>query len=207
MFTADPDSMARVMADPAFEPLGAAIRVVLHRLTVAARLEAEGRLERASAAADQNDEAGLVAYARKQFETGQYPGYWKAARVLTQVDAPANPFVLVHETRPIPLEQHGVPGGTPVRRAVVHGLVRQAVRRAALQFETLWMRLPLLALLLGWVILGIAGGIVRVVLVSMVPALGTWLPFSYGYAIWALGLLAVIVFAFLRSTIRLYRLR
>src|SRR6266851_1690807 len=79
-----------------------------------------------------------------------------------------------------------------VRNMRTPGPARRAARR-------LWDKLPLLAILLGWLLAGIVGGLAS-------------LPFQEGYAsetrqtlfsIWAIGLLAMVLAGFVRSILRL----
>lgn len=196
LFAADPESPVRVLADPVFGPFRREIAAVLHRATVTARMDAERELDRVTDTRRPPEDAAVVAYARKQFETGQYAGYWHAVRVLGHPGA-------VTEAAARRQELPGIAARQRHSHQVVHGLAFQMARRGARQFERIWTRLPLLAVLLTWAALGIAAGLARAILVTLAPAMVASIPLAYGYAVWALGLLAIVVFAFLRSVWRL----
>lgn len=195
LFAAEPRSVARAVADPVFEPLRVEIQAVVHRLTVAASLQAEDALERAASAWEhvsevQRQEASeWVRFANLQIAAGGYEACFHAARA-------AQCALAVVERQQA--ESAGA-AGAALRRLVIHRLVCGPWST----FRSLWLRLPLLALLLAWFAAGVAGGLGRMALASLLPELAEWLPFTCGYAIWALGLLGLVMLGFLRSIRRL----
>jgi len=195
---ADPVHAAAVAEDPAFGAMRGAVRELVGHATVLARMRAEASIDAALSvlesaggsrlAAPADQARAFLDAAQAHFELGTYAAFVEAAQVAIRAQQVAEDSRIERSGRRSP----GRPlGGSAVRTP---GPARRAVRR-------LWDKLPLLAILLGWLLAGMVGGVAA-------------LPFQDGYisetrqmlfSIWALGLLAMVLAGFVRSILRLRR--
>jgi len=179
---AHPAQAAAALVDPAFASIREPVRDLVTRLTLAARAHAEASISEARAVLQTSGTSATArplllarAYlqaAQTSFQLGIYTGYVQAAFAAELAQRIAKGK---HPRR------WGLGAFAPVER-----LIRQAARR-------LWFRLPGLAILLGWFVAGIAAAVVS-------------LPFEAGAAFrawllptWALGLVCVVLYGFVRS--------
>ena len=179
---AHPSQAAAALADPAFEGIRGQVRDLVARLMLTARIHAEGAISEAhtelqSAGGSALGRPLLLARAYLQaaqasFQLGTYTGYVQAAFAAEITQRIAREKLS---------RRWGLSALAPVER-----VIRQAARR-------LWFRLPLLAILLGWFAAGVAAAVVS-------------LPFEAGAAfrawllpIWAIGLVSVVLYGFVRS--------
>ena len=186
--------------DPELTEIKEPVRDLVGRLTVVARIHAEASIVEAGesvralhAPASVQQAQAYLDMAQAQFHTASYAGYVQAAQAAafaqqiaehSKVMACAQPAALTHSSDAGSLRQIG--------RAA-----KQATRR-------LWQKLPLLAILLGWLLAGIAGGLVCLAFQNKESEMRHLL-----FSIWALGLLGMVVLGFLRSirNIRIGRLK
>ena len=194
---ADPVHAAAVAEDPAFSAMRGAVRELVGHATVLARMRAEASIDAglsamesagSGSAARPDQVRAFLDLAQAHFELGTYVAYVEAAQAAMRAQQIAEhsrielrgKFSTARSRRPLTVRELG-----PVRRAV----------------RRLWDKLPLLAILLGWLFAGIVGGVAS-------------LPFQDGYmsetrqtlfSIWALGLLAMVLLGFVRSIVRLRR--
>ena len=182
---AHPAQAAAVQADPAFDAIRGPVREVVARLAAEARTHAEASIAEArvvlqslgltSAARPLQLAQAYLAAAQAAFQLGIYTGYVQAAFAAELAQQ-------IAKGKLSPAARSWAAGAfAPAGRAV-----KQAVRR-------LWQRLPLLAILLGWFLTGIG-------------AAAASLPFENGAAfrawllpVWAIGLVAFVLFGFIRS--------
>ncbi len=193
----DPRRADGLASDPALAPILKEVEALLARLTGAARLGAEARLReatewlRAPEVADRqigNVKAStLLLLASRLVDAGGYANCIHSAKVSQMV---------LDERRWAPAEV-ATPLSMPEDARVRIPRATPPVRREAMvaQFKKLWRRAPLLALLLGWLVVGLAGGSVAAVFRDQLPALAVALFFE----IWTLGFLALIGFGFYMS--------
>jgi len=195
---ADPLHADQARQDPAFSAMRGAVQELVGHASLLARMRAEAAIDTAlstlesaggSGASPRADQArAFLDLAQAHFELGTYAAFVEAAQVAIRAQQ------ITEDSR---IERSGrrSPGRT-VRGSAVRtpGPARRAVRR-------LWDKLPLLAILLGWLLAGIVGGVAA-------------LPFQDGYisetrqtlfSIWALGLLGMVLAGFVRSILRLRR--
>jgi hypothetical protein len=179
---AHPALAAAALADPAFDGIRGQVRDLVTRLTLDARIHAEASISEAhavlqSAGASLTARPLLLARANLQaaqasFQLGTYTGYVQAAVAAELAQRIAREKLS---------RRWGLAAFAPVER-----MVREAARR-------LWLRLPVLAILLGWFVAGIVAAVVS-------------LPFEAGAAfrawllpIWAMGLVSAVLYGFVRS--------
>jgi hypothetical protein len=194
---ADPVHAAAVAEDPAFSAMRGAVRELVGHATVLARMRAEASIDAAlsamesagSGSAARPDQARVfLDVAQAHFELGTYVAYVEAAQAAMRAQQ------IAEDSRIEPRGKFSTARSLRTRTLREPGPVGRAVRR-------LWDKLPLLAILLGWLLAGIVGGVAS-------------LPFQDGYisetrqtlfSIWALGLLAMVLLGFVRSIVRLRR--
>jgi len=186
---AHPAQAGIVLADPAFDSIKGPVRDLVTRLTLAARLRAETSISDARAALQSSTTWAasrplLLARAYLQaaiasFQLGTYTGFVQAAFAAECARQ------IAEGKRSRRWLRWSANALAPVKRAA-----GRTARR-------LWQRLPLLAILLGWFFAGI------------VAALAS-LPFEAGAAfrawllpVWAMGLMAFVLFGFVRSIRRI----
>ena len=195
---ADPVHAAAVAEDPAFSVMRGAVRELVGHATVLARMRAEAAIDAAlsvlesaggSRLAARADQArAFLDLAQAHFELGTYVAYVEASQAAMRAQR------IAEDSRIEPRGKFSTARSLRTRTLREPGPVRRAVRR-------LWDKLPLLAILLGWLLAGIVGGVAS-------------LPFQDGYisetrqtlfSIWALGLLAMVLLGFVRSIVQLRR--
>lgn len=194
---ADPVHAEASRQDPAFTSMRGAVQELVGHASLLARMRAESSIDAAFAAMESARGAGaapqagqmkaFLDLAQAHFELGTYTAYVEAALAAMRARQIAEDSLI---------EPLGEFSGRPFRASMPRtpGPARRAVRR-------LWDKLPLLAILLGWLLAGIVGGVAA-------------LPFQDGevsetrqtlFSIWALGLLAMVLLGFIRSILRLRR--
>ena len=186
---AHPAQAAAALADPTFDPIKGQVRDLVTRLTVEIRIRAAASILEARMALQSAGTSGIArplplarAYleaALVSFQLGTYTGLVQAAFAADLARKIAEGKI----SPVIPTTKRGV--FEPVKR-----VVKRAARR-------LWQRLPLLAILLGWFVAGIVAAIVSLAFQSG-AALRAWL-----LPVWAVGLLAIVLFGFVRSIRRI----
>jgi hypothetical protein len=208
----DPRYAVTALTDSRLGPVHANVETMLNRMVTVAKLEAEARVAEAAQRSDAIAPAKLegwdaapetlVGIARGLLESGGHSNYVRAADLAQAVIdasrwAPANSSVL--PTRP---------AGTVLRAAKPELLAKGGVlsklgqgwngfRRAARpRVRSLWKRAPLLILLVSWLALGVAGGVVALLVRKFQPQ--SWSPslVNSGFEFWATGFLALVLFGF-----------
>jgi hypothetical protein len=166
----DPQRAEVLPAEPAFAPVRAQAETVLLRLTAAARLEAHARVAHAlqidspEVPSAQVRTESVAHFANRLIEAG---GYANAITAMQLAE-------LLIERRP--------PGNAiSAKPALPWPLWRERTRR-------LWRRAPLLVLLLGWLVFGLCGCLLLMLLASSLAASA----FEY----WGLGFLVLVAFGF-----------
>ncbi len=180
---AHPAQAAAALANPAFDSIKGQVRDLVTNLTLAARIRAENSISAARAVL-QSVGASVMARplplaraylqaAQASFQLATYTGYVQAAFAaeLSQQIA----------TGKLRSRRWALGAFAPAKRALQHVATR------------LWLRLPVLAILLGWFFTGIVAAVAS-------------LPFESGAAfrawllpIWAFGLVAGVLYGFVRS--------
>ncbi len=186
---AHPAQAAAALADPAFDAIRGSVRDLVMRLTGEVRVRAEASIFEARAALQSAATSGMErplqlarAYldaAQASFQLGTYTGLMQAAFAADLARQIAKGKILPT-----------LPGSKPSFIDPVKRVVKRAARG-------LWQRLPLLAILLGWFVAGILAGITSLAFQSG-AALRAWL-----LPVWAIGLLAIVLFGFVRSIRRI----
>jgi len=193
---ADPVHAEAARQDPAFSAMRGAVQELVGHASLLARMRAESSIDAALSATESARGSGgphadqvkaFLDLAQAHFELGTYTAYVEAAQAAMRARQIAEDSLI---------EPLGRFSGRPFRAGMPRtpGPARRAVRH-------LWEKLPLLAILLGWLLAGIVGGVAA-------------LPFQGGdisetrqtlFSIWALGLLALVLLGFVRSIVRLRR--
>src|SRR5258708_3171319 len=189
---ADPVQAEAARQDPAFSAMRGAIQELVGHASLLARIRAESSIDAALSATESARGSGaphaeqvktFLDLAQAHFELGTYTAYVEAAQAAMRARQIAEGSLI---------EPLGKFSGRPIRSGAPR--TPGPVRR-------LWDKLPLLAILLGWLLAGIVGGVAA-------------LPFQDGdvsetrqtlFSIWALGLLAMVLLGFVRSILRLRR--
>lgn len=184
---AHPSHAVGATSDPAFDSIRGPVLQMLAQLTRAAhfRAEASVALAASSLPADRLDAAparACLEVARAFLHVPSYEAYVRAdlaAIVACQLATPAGP-------RPRPRRRAATAGFQPAR----------AVLR-------LWRKLPLLAILLVWFAAGVAAGLASLLFAG--AAASAWRDDIF--PIWGLGLLGMVALGFIRSILRLDRVK
>jgi hypothetical protein len=190
----DPPRAEGLASAPALAPIRKEVEALLARLTAAARLGAETRLREATEwlqAPDVVDRqienlkaSTLLLLASRLIDAGRYANCIHSARVSQMV---------LDQRRWAPAEA-ATPLSTSADTRIRIPRATPWIRREAMvaRLNNLWRRYPLLALLLGWLAVGLAGGSVAALFRDQWPAAAVALLFE----IWTLGFLALVGFGF-----------
>jgi hypothetical protein len=184
----NPEHASTLLNTPSLSPIQGEVKEMLHRITIDARTDAirlistAGMVVDAAAKHPQGlDSAAVLAIAGRFVESGQLANYVRAAELSQAVMA-----FYAGEAPDVRLDA--------ARRKL---LPAKAVRRPLLEFVgAMWRRVPLLVLLLGWLGLGVAGGLIAL--------LGRWAGGELNPStvqtcveVWGTGFLPLVVFQFL----------
>ena len=209
----DPLRAEALRSEPGLESIRPQIDQFLNRFMAVARLDSEGRLSRAVqllealgveklADWDARPET-LILIANRLLDAGGHANYLRTAD-LSQVliDAASRGLpAITNVPVPSPVAAEGVEGHGVPRPAIwrVFGAVR---KQAPSRTRALWRRAPLLILLLAWLGLGIAAGVVFALTREF------WPPslIDGAFDAWGFGFLVLVVFGFY-ARIRKVRLR
>ena len=208
----DPRYAVAVSFERRLDPIRGQVETLLNRMVSVAKLDAEARVAEAaqrSEAIASRKLAGwdampetLVGIASRLLESGGHANYIRAADLAQAVIdasrwAPTN--TSVSPARPAgtalpPAEEDPLATGgvLPALRQGWNGF-RKAVPR---RIRALWLRAPLLILLLSWLALGMVGGVVVLLVRKYQPQ--SWSPslVNGGFELWATGFLALVLFGF-----------
>jgi hypothetical protein len=163
-------------------PIRADVDRLLKGLTLAARLDAETQIAQAAqeiSAADSPSPHGLLALANHLYDAGGYANYTDAASIAqAAINTSVYPAAL-------PEPVLGFAPGTARNGGRSFAAFARATQSMVYR---LWVRAPLLVLLLGWFGAGLGAGVAM--LVFSAAALNAT------FELWALGLLALVGFGF-----------
>jgi hypothetical protein len=199
----NPLQLESLRSEPALAPVRAEVEHLVSRLTSIARLDAATRLEHAAQLTEAANSTNLPGWdaapetvlqiANRFFDSGRHDNYVRAAQV-------AQVLIDIYETAPVAMYRPLIerahsrrprPGPVTARRGWA------AARRQILpRVRKLWLRAPLLILLLGWFSLGIAGALTLLILRSISPGNAPAALISAGFDLWGIGLLALVGFGF-----------
>jgi len=215
---ADPHSVAVLAPDKVLQPIRPEVDQLLNRLTTVAKMDAEGRLAQADDALEtpghtsvpnwQTKPETLLQVAHRLFESGGYTNYVRSAdvaQVVLNTFSPLaySPFVdqraVTFASKPASaatrLDEDELLPKRPMLSAVKQTWT--AVRATATpRLQTLWLRAPLLVLLLGWLILGLVAGPALILLRSLWPESWPASLVDFGFEVWGIGFLALVCFGF-----------
>jgi hypothetical protein len=165
-----------------------------HPATIVAKIDAEVKLDQAEHAIElaggqklvhwETSPQTLLHIGHRLYNAGGYANYMRAAAVGETIQSAYWGATLIIE-QPLPVTRIGLPkyNGLPQSRAFAVAFLRKMPEC----IRVLWRRAPLLVLLLSWLAIGIAGGIL--------------FSAGFGFDFWALGFLGLVGFGFY-STIR-----
>ena len=204
----DPSQGNFVRTNPAIAPIQASVDQFLDRHTALARIDAEGRLEQAASQLGTSAPDRLTGWdmkpdtmvliANRIFDSGGLANYMRAAELAqTVVDGSRWAPALVNLPTAISELTPGKSryGDKPIAGTAQETQPRKRGGMSAL-LRSLWLRAPLLILLVSWLILGIAGGCWSVLWRRF--WLETW-PGSLveiAFQVWGTGFLALVALGF-----------
>jgi hypothetical protein len=190
----DPRRAESLESEPALGRIRGEVAALLSRLTAAAGLDAGAHLERAlellrtgapdraPAEGPRPDTAALTA--GRLIDAGGYANFIRAGQlsqlVIDWCGLPPLPVTLPGPKRTAAPEQHF---DAPRRQ------IPPTLRK-------LWRRAPLLVLLLGWLAVGLAGGLFYAGLRAVIPEAVPKPADAAGFGFWGMGFLALVGFGF-----------
>lgn len=179
---------------PSLSSIRGAVERLVTRLAVAAKAKAETQLAQAVKLMESLGTKGLVVreiraenvilIAGRLLDAGGYANFVWSAELSRLVIVPLQPRVA-----------HGVRGGSPSGKGIF-GATFTAIQSRTRQ---MWLRAPLLVLLLGWFVVGLGGGVFSALVRNYWPAV---LPASLvadAFELWGVGFLGLIGVALYRS--------
>lgn len=208
----DPRNAAAILSEPRLDAIRANVETMLNRMASTAKLDAEARIAEAAQRSDAMAPRKLVDWdaspetllgiASRLLESGGHANYIRAADLAQAVIdtshwAPVN--ASVSPARPAGIGRPRAEDDPIATRGVLSALRRgwNSFRRAAPpRIRALWLRAPLLILLLSWLALGMAGGVVALLVRKYQPQ--SWSPslVNGGFELWATGFLALVLLGF-----------
>lgn len=214
----DPETLALLEPEKAFEPIRAEVDHLLTHFTTVAKLDAEGWLAHADQALETPGHAAALAHwqttpetllhvAHRLFDSGGYANYTHSADLAKAIlnDFPPQYLPCAAQfTRPSVCEtttKLDASGEDKPRRKRLPAATAQTTwtslrAAAAPRLLALWQRAPLLVLLLSWLGAGVVAGPAAIILRTLWPE--TW-PASiidFGFEVWGIGFLALVLFGF-----------
>jgi hypothetical protein len=213
MVRTDPYRAETVRAEPGLSPLRPQVESVLARLANVAKLDAESRVGEATRAVESRGgkplpewEARpetLLMVANRLLDAGGHVNSVRATQVAQAVIDAAHWAPAAGAAAPdVPVLRRA--DGDEERRSsqamlapsVMRSWTALRKRAPAAQLAIFWRRAPLLVLLLGWLAIGAAGGVVSWIQRRLWPDVWpAWLSDS-GFTLWGLGFLALVLFGF-----------
>jgi hypothetical protein len=207
MMALDASHAVAVVTEPRLDSIRANVEAILNQMASAAKLDAEGRI----AEATQRSEAMAL---KKLADWDAAPEtLLEIAACLLQSSGPANYLRAAVLAQAVIDASHWAPANASVSTArpvrsrflpandggVFSALSRgwNAFRKAATpRIRVLWWRAPLLILLLSWLALGVAGGVVALLVRKYQPQSWSASLVNGGFELWAIGFLALVLFGF-----------
>lgn len=211
--TTDPSRAEELRSNPEIQPIRNTVDQLLVRLTNVAKMDAETKL---GAAERVIEDAGwqklphwetapqaLLQIGHRLLEAGGYANYIKTAELATTLQSAywgatliqppliSGPDALKEEETPLQRRR----GGSAALALGYYSLekLREKLPR---RLEVLWQRAPLLALLGGWFVLGLGGGLFSVLAKALWPDSWVVAASDFGFEVWGLGFLALVGFGF-----------
>jgi hypothetical protein len=170
----NPEHAGALANSPLLAPIQGEVRELVHRVTEDARGEAVRMVasagvavESAAGHSEQLNGLGVLEVAERFIESGQLANYFRAQGL----------------------------GSAVIGFYAAGGRHAQRTERRVMWewLARLWRRLPLLVLLVGWLVLGLAGGALAVLARADIATVAAWFEF------WGVGFLALVLIQFLVS--------
>jgi hypothetical protein len=206
--TLDPQTLEVLRTDPVWAPVRVEIDHLLNRFTAVAKIDGETALSRAAQFVDaaatktipnwQSRPEALLNAAQRLFDTGGYANYVRSAD-LAQAIVDYSPYLLnytMNPALPVTLRSRATDDDRPAARSQIFLAWIAARTRASMALRTLWMRAPLLILLLAWLALGLVVGPISILLKGFSSADSSASLISAFYEAWGIGFLALVGFGF-----------
>jgi hypothetical protein len=209
--TTDPSRAEELRSNPEIQAIRNTMDQVLVRLTNVAKMDAETKLTSAERVIEdagwqklphwETAPQALLGIGHRLLEAGGYANYIRAGELATTLQSA---YWGATTIQPPPVNRPGA-----LKKEHTH-LGRRGAGWAALgysswerlretlppQFQGLWERAPLLAMLGAWFVLGLSAGLVSVLAKALWP--NSWIVSAsdFGFEVWALGFLALVGFGF-----------
>lgn len=199
-----------IRAEPGLEPVRTQVDTLLARIINLARLDAESRVDQASRSVESGvvrelpestaRPEALLQIASQLLETGGHANAVRATQ-LAQVIIDAAHWApaaipVPAETVELPTENARKTSAIRPRFSAPATVESRFDRRVRERVRRLWQRGPLLVLLLGWLAIGLIGGLVTFLFRQLAP--NSWTPAltEDAFDLWGLGFLALVLFGF-----------
>jgi hypothetical protein len=213
--TTDPTRVDELQARPEFEAIRGSVDNLMVRLSDVAKMDAETKL---SSVEQTLENAGwpklpnwetapqtLVQIGHRLLEAGGYANYVRTAELATTLQAAYWNSTVIEA--PVPLDAPATvkkedgdmrrKGATGQAAFALAGQTWDLVREGLSPgVAALWQRAPLLVLLGGWFLLGLAGGLFAFVARHIWPDSWFIAASDFGFRLWGLGFLAFVGFGF-----------
>ena len=205
----DPQTIEVLRTDPAFAAMRPEIDHLLNHLTPMARMEAEASLGRAEQAMEQGAlregaelpmRAGnLMEAAHRFYDAGGYANYVRASDLAQTIYDNYSPWMINYNDATLVRTGAGVSRDAGSKVALQGNIQNawEAVRKSAPhKVKRLWVRAPLLVMLLAWLALGLIVGPVAILIRSWAPESFPESFIDFFYEAWGLGFLAMVGLGF-----------
>jgi hypothetical protein len=212
--TTDPSRAEELRSNPDIQPIRSTVEQLLVRLTNVAKMDAETKLANAEQVIEkagfqklpnwETTPAALLQIGHRLLEAGGYNNYIHTAELATTLqsaywgDTLMQAPILVGAANALRKEDSSIKAEMAAARAIALAYTswEKLIEKLPRRLEALWQRAPLLVLLGGWFIIGLAGGIVSALAKTLWP--NSWIVSGsdFGFQIWGLGLLALVGLGF-----------
>jgi len=201
--TMNPQHAATIVDHPALQTIRPDVANLVNALTAEAGTRAVQNITMADQAitaigvrklpGSEIDLPAVLSLANHFFESGRMPDYLIAAELAQVVTthygwAPAQ--------IELPLQQRADEENDNSTRVLPSDWTVRGLSAASAKLKDLWQRAPLLALLLGWLALGLIGGTYVVILRKFQPDALDPSNVTLGFSLWGLGFLGLVGFGF-----------
>ena len=202
---------------PALAAIQGNIEHLMGRLTTVAKIDAESKISQAEQVMEDNGWAKLphwdtkpetlLQIAHRLYEAGGYSNYVRSARYADATMQSAfwgaslvqQPILPVTESAKLEEEESVTAKPRDAGEATVAALQytwHKLQTKVPARIDALWQRAPLLLLLFGWLIAGVIGGVLSLVVRKIWPDGWAASLTDLGFQTWGLGFLALVGFGF-----------
>jgi hypothetical protein len=207
--TTDPSRAEELRSNPDIQPIRNTVEQLLVRLTNVAKMDAETKLATAEHVIEEGGwrklphwetaPEALIQIGHRLLEAGGYANYVRAAELATTLQSAYWGATVIEPPPPVSAPNGLEKEDSAIKRQGVGSAANdlwETLAKLPRHVATLWRRAPLLVLLGGWFLVGLAGGFLSALAKTVWPRSGIVPASDLGFQIWGLGFLALVGLGF-----------